>query len=296
MTIRHTYLVTAGLIVALLFACAGLARPVTAIDGESIVMSPASKPIKVDAGQVVNDHVMIINDGTTGYTFKVYATPYSIKNSSYEGDFDSKVGNSDAYQWVTFEKTEYHLEPGQRVEVPYRVSVPNDAASGGHYGVIFAETQPMASQQSQIARKKRVGMIMYVTIKGDYVEAGREVGVRIDPIQIGYPLSGTMTVENTGNADFTMGKTLRIKSIFGGTLYESTLEHIILPKTTRDIALTWDKGAWIGWYNVTTESNILGKKMTHDQLVFIAPPWFMIVAVAVPGGVGYLVVRRFRRR
>ena len=55
-------------------------------------------------------------------------------------------------------------------------------------------------------------MIMYVTIKGDYVEAGREVGVRIDPIQIGYPLSGTMTVENTGNADFTMGKTLRIKA------------------------------------------------------------------------------------
>ena len=102
------------------------------------------KPIKVDAGQVVNDH-----DDHQRWHDRLHLQGLRdtvfYQNSSYEGDFDSKSSTSDAYQWVTFEKTEYHLEPGQRVEVPYRVSVPNDAASGGHYGVIFAETQPMAS-------------------------------------------------------------------------------------------------------------------------------------------------------
>lgn len=296
MTIRHIHFKTAALtsMVALLCAFAVSTQPVRAIDGESIVMSPASKPLKVDASQSVNDKFTILNDGTVGYTFKVYAAPYSVENGSYDSNFTDRAENADIYRWVTFDKTEYHLEPGQRVDVSYQLNVPSDASSGGHYGVIFAETQEPASSGS-INRKKRVGMIMYTTVSGDVVMDGREVSVRLDPIQIGYPLSGAMTVENTGNTDFTMTKTLRVKSIFGGTLYEKTLDHIILPKTTRDIPLTWENGAWLGWYNVEASSTILGKTSVHSQLVFITPAWFLILAIAVIALAVYVLVRRRRR-
>ena len=276
-------------------ALLGYQSPVNAIEGESIVMSPTSKPYKLDAGSTQTDSFTILNDGTSSYTFKVYASPYFVKNSQYEADFETTAKNADAYQWVVFDQKRYELNPGEKVEVSYRIQVPSDAAPGGHYGVLFAETEVDPTQTSQIGRQKRVGTIIYATVKGDYIEAGRQLEVRMDPIQIGYPLSGLMIVENTGNTDFTMKKTLRIKNILGGTVYDQTLEHIILPKTTRDLPLTWDNGAWLGWYNVHTESVILGKTVTHDQLVFIAPPWFIIVAAAVLAGSGYFMWRRFRR-
>lgn len=269
--------------------------PAHAIEGESIVMSPTSKPYKLDAGMTRKDSFIILNDGTSRYTFKVYASPYFVKNSAYEADFETKAPNADAYQWVTFDQKRYELKPGEKVEVSYTVSVPRDAAPGGHYGVLFAETEVDPAKTSQIGRQKRVGMIIYATVNGDYIQQGRQIEVRVDPIQIGYPLSGMMTVENTGNTDFTMKKTLQIKNIFGSTVYDKTLEHIILPKTTRDLPLTWENGAWLGWYNVHTESVILGKSVTYDQLVFIAPAWFIIAAGAVFAGAGYMLWQRFRR-
>ncbi|MFZ1812666.1 MAG: hypothetical protein WAU02_04110 [Candidatus Saccharimonadales bacterium] len=269
---------------------------VSAIDGESIVMSPVSKPYKLDAGTVRSDSFTIINDGTSRYTFKVYASPYSVTNRQYDASYEAQTPNADAYQWVTFQQSRYELKPGEKVEVPYTISVPKDAASGGHYCVLFAETEiDPASSGTQISRQKRVGAIVYATVKGDVIEAGRELTVRVDPIQIGYPLTGLMTIENTGNTDFTMKKTLQIKNILGGTVYDQTLEHIILPKTTRDLPLTWENGAWLGWYNVHTESVVLGKTVTHDQLVFIAPAWFIIVAAVAIAAVGYITWRRFRR-
>ncbi|MGB3023902.1 MAG: hypothetical protein WBB39_03825 [Candidatus Saccharimonadales bacterium] len=268
---------------------------VRAIEGESIVMSPTSKPYKLDAGQTKSDSFTIINDGTSRYTFKVYAVPYSVKNSQYEADLETKLPNADAYQWIKFEQNRYELKPGEKVDVPYTITVPADAAPGGHYGVLFAETEVDPSQTSQIGRQKRVGSIIYATVNGDYIQAGRQIEVLIDPIQIGYPLRGRMTVENTGNTDFVMKSTLRINNILGGNMYNKTTEYVLLPKTTRDIPLAWEQGPWLGWYNVQTESDILGKKVTHDQLVFIAPLWFVLIAALVFLAILYMLYRRFRR-
>jgi hypothetical protein len=268
---------------------------VQAIQGESIVMSPTSKPYKLDAGQVRSDNFTIINDGTSHYTFKVYAVPYSIKNSRYEADLETKAPNADAYQWVKFEQNRYELNPGEKVIVPYTITVPSDAAPGGHYGVIFAETEVDPNQTAQIGRQKRVGTIIYATVDGDYIQAGREVETIVDAVQIGYPLRGRMTVENTGNADFVMKSTLRINNIFGNNMYNKTTEYVLLPKTTRDIPLTWENGPWLGWYNVQTESEILGKKVSHDKLVFIAPLWFLLVTTLVLLAIFYMIYRHFRR-
>ncbi|MEB0161191.1 hypothetical protein, partial [Pseudomonas sp. AH2 (2023)] len=79
------------------------------------------------------------------------------------------------------------LNPGENVEVPYTISVPADATPGGHYSVIFAETQ-VAEDTGQIARKKRVGAIVYATVDGDYIMSGRQISGSIDWLQLGGPV------------------------------------------------------------------------------------------------------------
>lgn len=283
---------TAVLVVALLFASLGLTQTVSAVEGESITLSPSSKPYKLKAGETIKDSLIVINDGTIGYNFKVYTTPYSVKNSSYEPDYLSSTATSDVQTWVRFDQQTLYLEPGARTEITYTINVPTDAAPGGHYGVLFAETQP--TQGQQIARKKRVGAIVYATIDGQYVQAGKEIRTNLGFLQIGGTITGQLTVENTGNTDFTMTNGMTIKNVFGAEVYKQSNERIILPKTTRDIPIEWANGAQLGLYRVQAFSEILGKKTNHDQWVLVAPVWFLAVSLVMLGLIIFGIVRRFR--
>jgi hypothetical protein len=265
-----------------------------AVEGESIVLSPASKQIKIDAGKTFKDKLIIINNGTVAYTVKLYSTPYSVKGTSYTPDFDTAAANADVYQWVTYEEDEYVLNPGEKVEAPYAIEVPADATPGGHYGVLFAETQSDESS-GQISRNKRVGTIVYATVNGDYITEGKQVSATIDWLQLGGPITAYMTVENTGNTDYTMTDYMEVKNVLGGTVYEKTNERIILPKTTRDIQLTWDNGPIMGLYNVKVESKILDKVETTSSWVLLMPMWMLVLSVLGIVGLIYWAYRKYRR-
>lgn len=292
--ITRTHLISAGLFVALLAVSALGVNSVRAIEGESIVLSPASKRLNATAGEKVNGTLKVINDGTSSYDFAVYASPYSVANGSYTPNYDEKKANADLYTWVTFEKKRYTLNPGENIEVPYTIQVPADAAPGGHYGVLFAETEVANENSGQIARKKRVGSIVYATVKGDYITAGRQVSANIDWLQLGGPITATLSVENTGNSDFVMTELIQVKNVLGGTVYEKSNERIVLPKTTRDINLSWVDGPIMGLYNVKVESKVLDKVTTTTSWVLLMPMWILVVMVLAIIGIIYWAFRRRR--
>lgn len=294
MTFTRTQLFTAGLTTALLFAAAAVIPSARAIEGESIVLSPASNRLTIDAGKTRKGTLKVINDGTVAYDFVVYASPYSVSNGAYVPNYEEKKQNTDLYTWITFEKKEYTLNPGQNVNVPYTITVPSDAAPGGHYGVIFAETQADESN-GQIARKKRVGSIVYSTVNGDYITAGKQLSTQIDWLQLGGPVAASVTVENTGNVDYIMSDLFEVKSVLGGVTYSKKSEHIVLPKTTRDIAMSWDNGPIMGLYNVKVETKVLDKITTKRTWVLLMPMWILVLSVLAITGIIYWAVRARRR-
>lgn len=287
-------LYAAGLIAALLF---GIYTTNThAIEGESIVMSPASIRLAVNAGETQKGTLKIINDGTVAYDFAIYASPYSVADRTYEPNYNDVKANTDVYTWVSFDKKEYSLKPGESIDVPYTITVPADAAPGGHYGVLFAETQTNESENSQIARKKRVGSIVYANINGEYINAGQQIGAQIDWLQLGGPITATVSVENTGNTDYTMTELLEVRNVMGGVVHSKSNERIILPKTTRDINLAWTGGPVMGLYNVKVETKILDKVTTTTSWVLLMPMWILVVMVLLIMAILYYAFFRHRRR
>lgn len=294
MIFTRTHIFTAGLTTALLFAAVAVTQPVQAIEGESIVLSPASNRLTIDAGQTRKGTLKVINDGTIAYDFVVYASPYSVSNGAYVPNYNDKKANADLYTWVTFDKKDYTLNPGQSIDVPYTIVVPADAAPGGHYGVLFAETQADEGN-GQIARKKRVGSIVYSTVNGDYITAGKQIDAQIDWLQLGGPVVATATVENTGNVDFLMTELLEVKNVFGAVSYKKTNERIVLPKTTRDIGMSWENGPIMGLYNVKVETKILDKVTTKQSWVLLMPMWILVVMVIAIVAIIYWAFFRHRR-
>lgn len=290
--------------IALLFAVAVLlvSTPVqtarAADPVESITMSPTSKTYKVDPGQTFDDTLTVVNDGDTAYDFTVYAAPYSVNNSAYEPNFTSTVANADAYTWVQFKQVLWHAEAHETIKIPYTVYVSKKASPGGHYGVLFAETQPTTSNDvaATLGRKKRVGAILYATVSGDVKLSGKVAGTKINWFQTGGSLTITSSVNNTGNSDFIATVTYQVMDIFGSVKYDFTGEYAVLPSTTRDIHLGWANTPWFGLYKVHVTTAFLDQKESAESYVLVMPMWlvWLIGGVVLTGGV-YAGWRHFSR-
>lgn len=264
---------------------------------ESITLSPVSTRFQINAGAVREDELTIVNDGVTDYNLIVYARPFSVANETYDPDFVQATANADAYQWVQFSQVNWHVKAGETVKIPYTVRVPAAAAPGGHYGVIFVETQPVQTTGgTSVIRKKRVGSLMYITVNGTYMTGGQSLGSNIPPVQFRAPLSASMTIENTGNADFETQTTYRISDLFGNVKYENQKQYILLPASIRKLNLEWADAPWFGLFNVTIEAKFLDQTVNVHSLVLLVPRWLLLVlGIAIVGGGVYVALRKRRR-
>lgn len=287
-----------GLIGGLLSTACILAAPVFAQgETEGTTLSPVSKHYDFDAGSSTKDTFKIINDGKMGYDFIVYARPYAIINSDYDrpnyADAASRTANADAYKWAQFDQERYHLEPGQSVDVSYTLKVPMGAGPGGHYGVLFAETQSGTGQM--IGRNKRVGLVIYATVKGEYKTGVEMAKPGASTFQINPPLTANMSVTNVGNASFINSVMFNVYDIFGSKKYSSQGDYDVMPESTRAITLEWKGSPAFGLFKVRVDAKALDKAVSSEMFVFIAPFWFYgLVAILVIGGAMYVVARRKR--
>jgi hypothetical protein len=213
---------------------------------ERITLSPSSTTLQVDAGAAQRGSMTVRNDGDVAYGFSVYARPYGVTNELYEPDFTNQQANTGVYKWVQFDQTKYQIAPGSTVEVKYTLRVPENAAPGGHYGVLFAETDEQALQGTGVARKKRVGNLLYVTVKGEYKTSGVFKEFILPFWQTKAPIVSSVRVENTGNADFRAKVSTIAKDMFGRTKYTYTSDPIVLPSTTRLFEMKWESAPNFG--------------------------------------------------
>ncbi len=255
----------------------------TDADGESILISPVDKRYTLRPGEVKTDSVRVVNDGTTPLRFVVYTRPYSVNDEQYTPDFTSNPKNADVYRWMRFEKTAYELKAGETADVPYTIQVPENASPGGHYGVLFAETQTQESDTGNaVLRKKRVGSIMYVTVDGDVRLGGSRSEISVPFFQTQAPISGTQTIKNTGNTDFQVTSTFSVADLFGDTKYTNTAVNPVLPETSRTIRSEWREDArWFGLYKVTLQTNFVDQSYNSTHYVLLAPIWMYVTLVGL---------------
>lgn len=288
--------IAAGVLSAVLASTVLVPGRAHAVDAESITISPVGIRQSLALGEAKQGTLTVVNDGNTSYDFTVYAAPYSVSNGTYTPDYTRIRANTDAYKWVQFERVKWRLSPGERAEVPYTLRVPYDVAPGGHYGVIFAETQPVKADATQVLRKKRVGAILYVTTPGKVTRSGSVLSSEIRGFQTAPPLRASLSVDNTGNTDYVMSKTFTVRSIIGRTKYRDKKEHTILPDTQRTLPMEWQAAPWVGLYRVSVETDILGKTSRNEKLVLIMPVWLIAGLLAVIGGSAYVKLRARRPR
>lgn len=285
------------MIVAMMLGLAiAFSMSAAAVDGsepvERITLTPSSTTLKLGAGDDHRGMMQVRNDGDVAYGFSVYARPYGVQNEAYDPDFTNQAENAGVYKWVQFDQTQHQIKPGETVTVSYTIRVPADAAPGGHYGVLFAETNERGLESTGVARKKRVGNLLYITVNGEYKTSGAFKEFILPFWQTQPPVVSSARIENSGNADFRAKVSTTAKDLFGRTKYSYTGDPIVLPATTRLVEMEWENAPNFGIFKVQQSVEFLDQKQQNDGYVLVAPRWapvLLIILVAI--GAAYAVLR-----
>lgn len=174
-------------------------------------------------GEVYQDTVSISNVGTNTATFSIYAT--DAQNTS-DGSFSllrEEASPEDVGTWVELGATQWTVEPGMRVDIPFTVTVPADVAPGDHVGAILAQKIDDPDDPNDgigFDVRVRVGARLYVRVDGPV-----NPSLAIDEFAVSYsapgtPFSGadarvTYTVTNTGDIRLSPVAALAISGAFG---------------------------------------------------------------------------------
>lgn len=244
----------------------------------SVTLSPAVTKPTLDSGQVISKELTVFNDGNEGYTFLVSAGPFSVKDEKYDPDYTTVNASNEAYRWVQFSKTSYFLKPWQSVKVPYTVTVPSNAAPGGHYAVLFAETQPPKPNDGSVARKKRVGSLVYMTVNGDIQLKGKVESWSAQLWQKDSPLTSDVRISNSGNTHFQTDINVVYKDLFNRDKFTLNQPTLILPGTTRRIPINWQNPPAFGIFKVSGQVKMLDKTEQLPQKYVVYTPYWLIYA------------------
>jgi hypothetical protein len=267
--------------------------PDSAAGSESITLSPALSKPALDAGQTYKNIMTVINNGTTDYSFVVYARPYSVTGEQYDPNYTEVNPQTEAYRWVQFEKTDYELRPGERVQVPYTVNVPEDAAAGGHYAVLFAETQPPKDSGSSVIRKKRVGLLLYMTVSGATKQAGSLKSWEVPTWQTHRPVTSTVRIQNTGNVHFPAMLHVQYDPLLGKG-FQANKELLILPGTTRRIPIEWSTAPAFGIFKASGTVDYLSKTdvLPTKYIILLPTALLLVPLVVVLMIIGWILLKR----
>jgi hypothetical protein len=173
----------------------------------------------LNPGGQLKDGLVVVNRGTTPLNLAVYAADgFTTK----EGRLDLRTKGATSKgvgAWVQPDRQDVTIRPGQSVEVPFTVILPQNAAPGDYMGgIVTSLTQAGAAGSGNVER--RVGIRIRMRVGGELKPSLSVADLRVrysgtpNPFGKG-DATVTYTIRNTGNAILGARQTVSTSGPFG---------------------------------------------------------------------------------
>ncbi len=152
--------------------------------------------------------------------------------------------------WVTVNPLNFILDPSDVLPVSYTVSVPDDAAPGTYWSVLFFESQSPDTRSSEsgigVTTVVRVGHIIYATVGQPTLE-GRIVGIRYDNSRSAGAIR--LTIQNSGDGLIRMDGHIEVRSLTGNLVQTLSMQGAAsFPDSTHDLVVPMSEPLASGEY------------------------------------------------
>jgi hypothetical protein len=273
-------------------------------------------------GDVINDTASIKNFGDEPAIVRIYPVDAATNpGGSFILKFDHEK-QAGIGAWTEVQKKEMLIQPGERIDMPFTISVPGEIAPGQYiggivieYGKAGADSTDSASCQANnicsasVSVKTRIGSRIYLNIPGTASE-----NVTLTDFQYGQTITGgsqfKFKIENNGNIPYEPKAEIAIFDSFG-KLYD-TLEKplgLILPGTITEPVVAWDKKAplignfraianvtFYKRYEVSTPGLHGAAQSITKNVSFMITPWgpILFALVVTAGFFTYFAMQKYQ--
>ena len=217
---------------------------------------PRASSYIVDAltpGTTIERHINVTNTTDATRDVRIYSGAADIIDGQFLGRADPSV--SELTTWITLDTSTVSLDAGESTEVLVTLAVPDDAAGGEQYAVVWAEIRDEATSESTIAQANRVGIRIYLAVDSDN---GVATDFTITDITAsrsddGEPIVSAV-VTNTGTRALDVTGALTLSDGPGATSagpFELDAKKTFLPGEALPVTFTLDKALADGPWSAT---------------------------------------------
>lgn len=209
----------------------------------ALTVSPAKIEITADPGQTVIGEIELFNEQNEVATFYVSYENFESRGDTGAPYFTGARGG--LATWISTSPT-VTLEPGERIQVPYAISVPASAEPGGYFAAIFFGSQPtQGTEDGEVTIGGKIGVLVLMRVSGDVDESaglarfgtsGNQRFFSMLPVSLEYGFN------NTGGDRVVPRGEVTIKNIFrvtSATFLANENEGSVLPNSTRRFEIVW---------------------------------------------------------
>lgn len=148
-------------------------------------------------GAAIQRRIEVSNSSDTAQSVRVYAGAAELKDGAFVGGNDP--AENELTSWISFDKPQIDLVPGESAEVMVSINVAADAPEAEQYAVIWAEVRGDLQEGSNIVQASRAGIRVYLSVgEGN----GKPADFRIESLIASRSADGrpqvSVSVTNTG--------------------------------------------------------------------------------------------------
>ncbi len=210
-----------SLLILLLLPAAASAKT----DTLALSVTPPLMNINLSKKQEVATSIRVINNNSRPITVYIEVADFRDQGDGQIEFLDDEAikddpGAKNMYlsRWITLTKSELVLEPFRGEEVPFVISVPEEANPGGHYAALLIGTKPPDEpiEGSSIKISSKISSLILARVAGEINEKGmiREFSPH-ERLSGGKENAFSVRFENLGNIHLRPQGVIKVYDMFG---------------------------------------------------------------------------------
>jgi hypothetical protein len=219
--------------------------------GLSLSVTPTLFQMSATPEQVWNSNVKVINNNKTPITVYADVVNFAPQGEEGEGKFlpvltEATQGTTLA-EWISIASLPVTIEPEQSYSFAFTVSVPKNAAPGGHFAAILIGTKPPEAEGNiKVSTSQVVTSLFFIRVAGDVSENGsirefKTLSTFVDTPKADFEVR----FENKGNVHLQPQGEIVITNMWGkerGVIPINQQTHFgnVLPNSIRKFSFSWN--------------------------------------------------------
>ena len=208
-------------------------------------VSPSVMELNASVGEVIESTFVILNTGVSEQTYFLDRLAFLPSGEDGTPMFIQDT-ETPFLSWLDFPLTEVDVPANSKVDVPFRVVVPDDIAAGSYWGAITASTAPTDVVTANGATiESKTAVLVFLTVEGQSREKLALLDFMWEQDDASHPYGWlTYRVQNQGNVYLIPEGEIRIVGMFGQTIASLPANESmgrVLPGSTRTFSVAYEK-------------------------------------------------------